>query len=168
LENEDVLQRAIAQGAHDREFGVRVGDRVYYDETVSLSVLDYGAVLVRKEIAERAKATAVAAPTPPESVEGKEKIIGEGKPGEIKTTPPKPPTTGVRSLRLKVRVPWDKLSDFVRGVVMPLRSDGAEMEVEVSISATSDTGNIKSSTLEQKVKETLNQIGAKVVEEERE
>ena len=40
------------------------------------------------------------------------------------------------------------------------------MEVEVSINATSDTGSIKSSTVEQKVKETLNQIGAKVVEEE--
>jgi len=168
LENEEVLHKAIAQGVHDREFGVRAGDRVYYDDNVPLSVLDYGAVLVRKEIAERAKAASGTTPLPPEQPGEKEKIIGEGKPGEIKTTPQKPPTTGVRSLRLKVRVPWDKLSDFVRGVVMPLRSDGAEMEVEVSINATSDTGSIKSSTLEQKVKETLNQIGAKVMEEERE
>jgi hypothetical protein len=166
LEDEQVLHKAIAQGAHDREFGVRAGDRVYYDENVPLSVLDYGAVLVRKEIAERAKATSGATPLPPELPDEKEKIIGEGKPGEIKATPQKPPATGVRSLRLKVRVPWDKLSDFVRGVVIPLRSDGAEMEVEVSINATSDTGSIKSSTVEQKVKETLNQIGAKVVEEE--
>jgi hypothetical protein len=168
LENEDVLHRAIAQGAHDREFGVRVGDRVYYDENVPLAVLDYGAVLVRKDIAERAKSMGGTTPPLPEPPGGKEKIIGESKQGEIKTEPSKPPTAGVRSLRLKVRVPWDKLSDFVRGVVMPLRSDGAEMEVEVSINATSDTGSIKSSTLEQKVKETLNQIGAKVVEEERE
>ena len=164
LENEEVLQRAVAQGVRDREFGVRVGDRVYYDEPIASSVLGYGAVLVRKEIAERAKSVADSVPTPPDSVERKEKVAGEGKLGEIETTLPKPTATGVRSLRLKVQVPWDKLSDFVRGVVMPLRSDGAEIQVEVSINAISDAGSIKSSTLEQKVKETLNQIGAKVVE----
>jgi len=168
LENEDVLQKAIAQGVRERDFGVRVGDRVYFDEPVSLSLLDYGAVLVRKEIAERAKAMAGATPPLPEPPGGKEKIIGEGKPGEIKTQPQKLPTTGIRSLRLKVRVPWDKLSDFVRGVVMPLRNDGAELEVEVFINATSDSSSIKASTVEQKVKETLNQIGAKVLDETRE
>ncbi len=168
LENEDVLHRAIAQGARDREFGVRVGDRVYYDENVPLSVLDYGAVLMRKEIAERATSTGGTTPLSSEPPGEKEKIVREEKGTDATSTTLKPPTTGVRSLRLKVRVPWDKLSDFVRGVVMPLRSDGAEIEVEVSINATSDTGSIKSSTLEQKVKETLNQIGAKVVEEAKE
>jgi hypothetical protein len=168
LENEDVLHRAIAQGTHDREFGVRAGDRIYYDENVPLSVLDYGAVLVRKDIAERAKSTGGTTPPLTEPPGDKGKIAREEKGTDATSTSLKPPTAGVRSLRLKVRVPWDKLSDFVRGVVMPLRSDGAEMEVEVSINATSHTGSIKSSTLEQKVKETLNQIGAKVVEEERE
>ncbi len=166
LENEQVLHKAIVQGVHDREFGVRVGDRVYYGESVPLSVLDYGAVLVRKEIAERAKATGEQAAVTPERE--KDRIAHNGAMVAAPTTSSTTVPTGVRSLRLKVRVPWDKLSDFVRGVVMPLRSDGAEMEVEVSINATSDTGSIKSSTLEQKVKETLNQIGAKVVEEQRE
>lgn len=48
---------------------------------------------------------------------------------------------------------------------MPLCNDGAEMQVEVSIRAVSDTGSIKTATLEQKVKETLNQIGAKILED---
>lgn len=68
---------------------------------------------------------------------------------------------------LRARIPWDKLSDFVRGVVNPLRQDGAELEVEVSLRATSQPGGFKKSTLEQKVRETLQQIGAKI-EDERE
>jgi hypothetical protein len=62
-------------------------------------------------------------------------------------------------------VPWDKLSDFVRGVILPLRNDGAELEVEVYVQAQSECGGIKPATLEHKVKETLRQIGAKIVEE---
>jgi hypothetical protein len=38
----------------------------------------------------------------------------------------------------------------------------------VFINATSDSSSIKASTVEQKVKETLNQIGAKVLDETRE
>jgi hypothetical protein len=62
-------------------------------------------------------------------------------------------------------VPWDKLSDFVRGVIVPLRNDGAALEVEVYIQARSESGGIKPATLEHKVKETLRQIGAEIVEE---
>ena len=50
---------------------------------------------------------------------------------------------------------------------MPLRNDGAELEVEVSLEARSESGGIKPQTLEQKVKETLTQIQAKVLEERR-
>jgi hypothetical protein len=79
--------------------------------------------------------------------------------------PPLPPT--VHTYTLRARIPWDKLSDFVRGVVTPLRQDGAELEVEVSLRAQSQPGGFKKSTMEQKVRETLLQIGAKI-EDERE
>jgi hypothetical protein len=72
---------------------------------------------------------------------------------------------GGHRLRLRVKVPWDKLSDFVRGVILPLRNDGAALEVEVYIQARSESGGIKPATLEHKVKETLRQIGAEIVEE---
>jgi hypothetical protein len=48
---------------------------------------------------------------------------------------------------------------------MPLHSDGAELDVEVLVQARSESGGIKPTTLEHKVKETLRQIGAEVVEE---
>jgi len=73
----------------------------------------------------------------------------------------------VTRLRLRVRVPWDKMSDFLRGVVMPLRGDGAELGIEIEVDARA-AGGIKKVTLEQKVEETLRQIGAQVLEERRE
>ena len=60
------------------------------------------------------------------------------------------------------------MGDFYRGVVMPLRADGAELQVEIVVEAQSVTASIKPCTLEQKVKETLNQIGAKALEDSRE
>lgn len=66
---------------------------------------------------------------------------------------------------LRAKVPWDKLSDFVRGVVMPLCQDGAELDIEICLEARSQPGGFKKTTLEQKVKETLKQIGADIVTE---
>jgi hypothetical protein len=82
--------------------------------------------------------------------------------------PPPPPPATAQVYSLRARVPWDKLSDFVRGVVSPLHQDGAELEVEVSLRATSQPGGFKKSTLEQKVRETLLQIGAEIREEREE
>jgi hypothetical protein len=62
-------------------------------------------------------------------------------------------------------VPWDRLSDFIRGVILPLRNDGAELEVEVFVQAWSESGGIKQETLKHKVKETIRQIDAKILEE---
>ncbi len=148
-------------------FGVKIGDRVYFDETLPASAFDYGAVLVRKEIAQNAKAPSKETTIAPEP-ESKGGTERKGRDGEEPELIKAKPSTGVRTLRLRVQVPWDKLSDFVRGVVMPLRADGAQMQVEVVVEAQSVAGGIKPSRLEQKVKETLNQIGAKVLEDSRE
>ena len=64
-------------------------------------------------------------------------------------------------------VPWDKLSDLVRGVFIPLSREGAQISLEVKIEAESEQG-ISRDTLDLKIKETLNQIGASVLEEKEE
>jgi hypothetical protein len=80
--------------------------------------------------------------------------------------PPPPSAPTAQTYTLRTRIPWDKFSDFVRGVVTPLRQDGAELEVEVSLRARSQPGGFKKSTLEQQVRETLQQIGAEIKEEQ--
>lgn len=46
-------------------------------------------------------------------------------------------------------------------------SNGANLDVEANLEARADSQPIKPSTVEQKVKETLNQIGATILEEEK-
>lgn len=169
LEDEGVLGQAIVQGVREGFFGVRISDRTYFKDELPRPGLDRDTVLVRKDVAEREKEAGRGVyPT-----EGEPAGVTRPKAEEVLTgigTEPskKPPTVGVSALRLRVKVPWDKLSDFVRGVVMPLRSDGADLDVEVNLEAHSPSAGIKPSTLDQKVKETLNQIGAKILEDSRE
>ena len=153
LENQGVLKQAFVQGAQDGLFGVRIGDKIYFNESPSEAEIDNDAILVRHPKTEPK-------PQPPGPDE-KPKPGTSVKPGGPEPEPPKPHGT----YRLRVKVPWAKLSDFIRGVVLPLRNDGAELEVEINLTAKSDAG-FKQATLDHKVRETLNQIGAKVEEDE--
>lgn len=161
VENQAVLRDAITQGVRAGIFGIRVGEKIYFKTELPATAFDADAILVR-EVVEQFPPPPPPPPVEPSIAEPLE--IGTIVDTGVKTPPPPPPPTppGIRSIELRVKVPWDKLSDFVRGVIMPLRIDGAELDVEVYIRA---SGNIKPTTLEQKVKETLNQIGARVLEE---
>jgi hypothetical protein len=65
---------------------------------------------------------------------------------------------------LRADVPWEKLSDVVRGVFTQLSREGAQISLEVKIETRSEQG-ISKDTLDLKIKETLKQIGASVLEE---
>jgi hypothetical protein len=163
LESESVLHDAVQQGVKESQFGLRSNGRLYFDESVPFAALDATASLVRKEVVEAER-------VPPAT--GTSGGAGAGQTGggiepppPIPPTPPPPAESKVRQLSLRVQVPWDKMADFVRGVLMPLRGDGADIDVEVSLTARSEEG-LRKATLDHKVKETLNQIGAKVLNEE--
>lgn len=70
----------------------------------------------------------------------------------------------VRELSLRVQVPCQNMPEFVRGVLLPLSDRGAEIDVQVSLTARSQQG-VESATL-RKLKETLAQIGARILDEE--
>ena len=161
VESLAVIEQAIRQGVQRSVFGVKIGERVYFGEAPPDSLLQTDAVLVRKE--RIAPTTAVVQP-PPQPSQSTTTI--SHKP-DVPTLPTVTslPQTDTRHFRLRVKVPWDKLSDFVRGVILPLSKDGAKLEVEVSVQARSESGSIKPQTLEHKVKETLRQIGAEIIEE---
>ena len=79
---------------------------------------------------------------------------------------PKPTESKIPELRLRVQFPWDKMADFVRGVLVPLQQDGAHIDVEVCVTARSQEG-LRKTTVDHKVREALNEIGAKILSEER-
>jgi hypothetical protein len=67
----------------------------------------------------------------------------------------------IRSVTLKAKVPWDKLSNIVSGVIRPLKEKGLPPEITIEIKWKSEEG-FDRNTLDTKVKETLQQIGAKI------
>ncbi len=166
LEGMHVISEAVVQGVREGIFGFLVEDKVKYAEAISTAEVLEEAFIVRKEVAQRMK------------VEVKEMPIHTGvtftEPDEglkISTTVPKVPTMVpvklVRSYVLRADIRWDRLSDFVRGVLSPLQHEGAQISFEVKIEAQSKQG-IKRETLDLTIKETLKQIGAKVLEEREE
>lgn len=164
LESESVLYDAVQEGVKTEVFGLRSNGRLYFRGTVPFGVIDATGILVRKEVAELELAAATPsvpgeAPIPP--------IGGAQPPLPISGSPatPAPAVAKIRDLRLRVQVPWDKMADFVRGVLMPLRGDGADISVEVSMTAHSEEG-LRKATLDHKVKETLAQIGANILDQE--
>lgn len=66
-------------------------------------------------------------------------------------------------MTLRAKIPWDKLSSIIGGVIRPLKDKGLPPEITVEIKADSEEG-FDRNTLDIKVKETLTQIGAKIEE----
>src|SRR5581483_9252283 len=162
LEHEGVIMSAVAQGVATGLFGVRVEEHVYVGEPVPEAALDYGAVLLRGAAAGAAKRAEAGESVPIGGGASDEKpsMVKEGPAGATVEVSGAPAGAAISTLHLRAKLPWDRLSDFLRGVVLPLRSDGANLEVEVTLDARCAAGSIKTSTLEQKVNETLRQIGA--------
>jgi hypothetical protein len=157
LESEQALRNAVVQGVQNGIFGLLIEDKVRYAETISSDIITEEAFILRKEIAQKMKEGMGEVPTGIEA----QPTVPEGLPEQ------KVATEGIRKIAFRVKVPWDKLSDMVRGVFAPLSREGAQISLEVKIEAESKRG-ISRDTLDLKIKETLNQIGAKILEEKEE
>lgn len=145
LEGQHVLERAVEQGVQHGEFALRVGEHLYTKELSRDYELE-NAVLVRTAVQEAkvSPSTEKRGHTPPSGGTG-------------------PSEETIRVLDMRIQVPWNRLSDFTRGVLGPLQQEGATLEIEVHLHARSQ-GGIKKATLEHKVKETLKQIEATIRE----
>jgi len=159
LESELVLKNAIVQGVKNGVFGLLIDEKIKYLEDISPIDITGDAIIVRKDIAQKMKKE--------ELEEVEEKPSG---PEEVSAEGPTPPISirePIRRFFIRAAIPWDKLSDVVRGVFRPLSREGAQISLEVKIEAKSEKG-INRNTLENVVKETLKQIGASILEEKEE
>lgn len=90
--------------------------------------------------------------------------VEKRKEGEVRTEEPKvehKAIGGVRYLTLEAKIPWDKLSSIISGLIRPLKDKGSLQEIIVEIKAEAEQ-EFDRTTLDTRVKETLNQIGAKI------
>ncbi|GFO98196.1 ATPase [groundwater metagenome] len=69
----------------------------------------------------------------------------------------------VKMLTFKAKIPWDRLSSLITGVIRPLKEKGLPPEITIEIKAKTE-GEFDRTTLDTKVKETLQQIGAEIEE----
>jgi predicted AAA+ superfamily ATPase len=159
IENENVLKETIAQGVQTGTFGLAINEEIHYCDSITFIELTEETQIVRKEIAQKIKEETEKPPTPGEGLKPSTPVVPT-----VTTAPGKETIT---KLTLKANVPWDKLSDLMRGVFMPLNQEGAQINLEIKIEAQSTQG-ISKNTLDLKIKETLNQIGAKITEEQHE
>lgn len=180
LEGDEVLKGAISQGARTGLLGVRLGSKLYFGEIPSDLSLD--AVVVRPEKAKEEKKTEI------DIKEGPDRDHENGKPryevmpggeGEVKENgeslkynkdkdneegkPVQPYSPLIKQVSIKATIPWDKLSQVVAGVIRPLVARGSEPEITLEIKAESEQG-FDRTTLDSKVKETLQQLNSEIVE----
>lgn len=153
LESEQTFNNALIQGVKDGTNGLLIGGKLCYKETVFATDILDDAVIVTKEFAEKLKE--------------REGLVVEKEEEKEKEEEVKVEKEVIKKVSLRAEVPWDKLSDFVRGVIVPLSTEGAQISLEIKVEAQSEKG-INKNTLDFKVKETLKQIGAKVLEEKEE
>lgn len=158
-ENENVFLDAVAEGTKKGILGVRENKVIYHEQDVSP---DLDSIVLRGEVAKRMKQ------------EEKEEI-GEGE--EEKAEKKKVKTEeeikagekkgAIRRVTFKAIIPWDKFASIITGVIRPLKDKGLPPEITIEIKAESEEG-FDRTTLDSKVKETLQQIGAEIEEWEEE
>ena len=150
-ENEEVLLNAVSDGAKTGVLGIREDTEVYYKQDVSPNI---GATVLRGEVAKRIKEKGVLEEGKGEGE--KAPLVETGKIEEIKKK-----EGVIKRLSLKAAIPWDKLSDLVKGVIRPLKDKGLPPKIAIEIEAESEDG-FDRTTLDSTVRETLKQINAKI------
>ncbi len=185
LESEKVLLEAAGQGVRTGLLGARLGSTLYFNETPPDLPLD--AVIVRPEKAELEKKAGAEIPGgagsgftggftgytgsgggnkditikedgESDTGQGERQIVSGGADESGQTASAK-----VKRVSIKASVPWDKLSQIVTGVIRPLKASGRDPEISIEVKAESESG-FDRTTLDSKVKETLQQVGAVIAE----
>ena len=100
-----------------------------YAETISPTEVLEETFIVRKEVAQK-MGEVVSVP-----------VREEARLPMIPEKVPEIQKEAIRKITLRANVPWDRLSDIVRGVLTPLSRDGARISLEVKIEAESRQGN---------------------------
>ena len=151
-ESENVLSDAIKEGVKNGLIGLREGPEVWHKQETT-PTLD--SIVLRGEIAKKMK-----------EEETKQEVVEKKKNEEIVSkngTQTKTEDKAVKKVTLRARIPLDKLSEIIRGVIIPLKDKGDLSDISIEIKAESKDG-FDRTTLESKVKETLKQINAKIEE----
>jgi hypothetical protein len=85
--------------------------------------------------------------------DGKDKLKGEDT--------EKTESKQIKSLVITTKIPWENLSSIIGSVLAPLKEKDANIQLKLEIKAITETG-FDRTTLDSRIKETLQQIGAEI------
>jgi len=149
-EDMNVLLTAVKEGVRGGLIGVREGSKAYYNQDISPTI---DSVILRGEMAKKIKeAEKIGEEKKEEKTKWKEK-------GEKKEE--KKEEGIIKRVILRAKIPWDKLSYMITGVIRPLKDKGGKIEITIEVKAETDE-NFDRTTLDTRVRETLKQIGAEI------
>ena len=175
----EVVARAIQLGVQDKALGLTA----LKENELDPRQLKYGPGLALTSVtfepgvyvvtAQKAEELLAKIPPPPPIEPEPETPLPPG--GGVAPEPPTPPPVPLppppvadkyRRVRLVISdIPAGKIADVNRGVLLPLSSLVKDMKFTLEIDVTSDEG-VPKATLENKIKETIRQIGARLREEQ--
>ncbi len=177
VENEGVILEAVKVGVKEGKLGIRYSDRIYYEDNLNEVTLE--AILVRPEIAQAEKIELNTSPEVnlPNSTENTYQSLGQTSEivnaGKVKTpntvysinsTPESLPKVKdkVKTVKMKIDLDWNKLSNLARGVIIPLQQSSTKIKITIEIEAESSQGYDRH-TLDNTVKETLQQLNSTIL-----
>jgi len=187
LDDPELIAESIANGVEGGDFGLArkedgnlIPTSIKIDQPISPSQVNFheeGWMLIT---ASKANELQEEVRTEPSEPDGKSARGGDGEPvspGGDNSPSPGEPDSGrkkpssepeeetVQELSLRISgVPTGKINDLSRGVLMPLIQEAGEFEFNIEFEVRSDEG-ISKKKIEQKVMETLEQLGVDVEKE---
>lgn len=143
------VREAVKEGVKQGLVGLKVDDEVYFRRDVPDALLEEAMVIPAAEADKL---------LPSEDTK-------VGARPHNKSEPPKNQEPPIKGYKMRAKVPWDRFSDFFRGVIVPLKDSADTLEVEIEVQARKEAG-ISRDVIEHKVRETLRQIKAEIIEEQ--
>jgi hypothetical protein len=150
LQSKETLLGGIRIGVQNSLFGLKMETGVVFGKAVF--DIEGEMNIIGKSLAEKSTDSTE------EELEEEEKEDDNGKKDEKKDDPA---VKLVKSLTISSNVPWDQLSSLISGVIGPLKEKDAKIQIKMQLKALSETG-FDRTTLDSKIKETLQQIGAEI------
>lgn len=155
--SERTVREAVKEGVRTGVFGLRVDDEIYFRRDFPDAFLE-DAVIIPAEVSTEALQTEKQREISTKTEEPRAPIAEK-----IEKTKPRVKTW----YQVAAKIPPERFSDFFRGVILPLKGAAEELEVEIRVRAKNDSG-LPEDVIAQKVRETLRQLHAQILEEREE
>lgn len=165
----DAVVSSIQKYCSNGEFNVAFGEkgsysRIYHKENIwGLNVSDNQFWLVDKSVMLEEPST----PTPqPANNSGEDNGNGQTKNDNDPNVPSMPSVRHFKSIRISGKIPWDQWTQLFTSFVVPLSQNNLDIEVSFKAKSTGTKPLDESAQIYKVVKESAQQLGLKLEEEE--